>query len=353
MPVIAYQCKSCGAELAYQADKGAFVCQYCGSSYTKDELESTEKSTTQQDVERENAQPQQEDKTAEALLYHCPNCGGEVITDATTAATQCYYCHSPVVLSGRLSGEFLPKYIIPFQFDREAALERFYSWTKSKFYLPKDFYSDKQVENLSGIYFPYWIIDADSNVHYSATCENTTSWRSGNHRHTRHQVYHCVREGNVHLEDVVKTALTKASKRLIENVQPFDEQSMEPFSMTYLSGFQAEKRDIAQEDIREEVLNDIKFYSKKTIESSLSGYDSTAESGYQCTPTKIGWDYGLLPVWAMTYLYKGKTFYFAMNGQSGKICGKLPVDKAKLYSVAGAVFAAITTIGLLGGYFFL
>lgn len=349
MPVIAYQCKSCGAELAFQADKGAFVCEYCGSSYTKEELESTEKTTTQQDVERENTQPEEE-SAGEALLYHCPNCGGEVITDETTAATQCYYCHSPVVLSGRLSGKYLPKYVIPFKFSREAAIEKFDQWTKSKWFLPKDFYNQDQIDALTGIYFPYWIIDSDSDVSYTATCETLHTWVSGDHRHTRHKVYHCVREGQVHLEDLVKSALNKASKKLIENVQPFDESAMEKFSMTYLSGFQAERRDIEAEDIKSEVLQDIQLYCKKTVEGTVTGYQSKRETGFRCNPTSIGWDYGLLPVWALTYTYREQVYYFAMNGQTGKVCGKLPVDQPKLIGVAALVSVASLILGLLGGF---
>ena len=42
-----------------------------------------------------------------------------------------------------------------------------------------------------------------------------------------------------------------------------------------------------------------------------------------------GWNYALLPAWILTYLYKGKTYVYAVNGQNGKAHGELPVDNKK------------------------
>ena len=64
----------------------------------------------------------------------------EVVTDATTAATFCYYCHNPVVLSGKLSGEFLPDYVIPFAMGQKKATGIFLDWIKKKKYIPDDFF---------------------------------------------------------------------------------------------------------------------------------------------------------------------------------------------------------------------
>lgn len=91
------------------------------------------------------------------MLYTCPSCGAEIVTDETTAATFCYYCHNPVILSGRLSGEFHPDYVIPFAMEKKRAVEIFEQWMKKKRFVPKAFYSEDQIEKISGVYFPYML----------------------------------------------------------------------------------------------------------------------------------------------------------------------------------------------------
>ncbi|MFI3284828.1 MAG: hypothetical protein R3Y57_07075 [Erysipelotrichaceae bacterium] len=350
MPVVALQCQSCGGELKFNAAKGKFICEFCGSAYTKEELEAAEKQATEAEVEKENTPL---DEESGAVLYSCPNCGGEVISDETTAATECYYCHSPVILSGRVSGKYLPNRLIPFKYDKKAAIEKFREWTSKKYFLPKYFFNEDNIEKLSGVYFPYWIVDVDTHVKYHAEGDRVSSWTSGNYIYTKHSLYNVEREGDVHLEDIIKSALSKESKELIENVQPFDEQALEPFSMSYLSGFLAERRDIEQKELENEVHKDIYDYSKKVVEDSVTGYTSRAEKHFSSKPDKIDWEYGLLPVWTLTYMHNGKVYYYAMNGQSGKICGKLPVDEKKLLSVAGLVSFAILLVGTIVGYFFI
>lgn len=72
----------------------------------------------------------------DAAVYSCPSCGAEIVTDPTTAATFCYYCHNPVVLLGRLSGRYLPDKVIPFAVDREKAVESFLKYVHSRRYVP-------------------------------------------------------------------------------------------------------------------------------------------------------------------------------------------------------------------------
>ena len=269
MPVVTYKCTNCGGELKFDAAKGKFACEYCLSEFTKDELEKNEVETTLKDVEKENS-TEVSHQTGEAVCFTCPSCGGEIITDSTTAATECYYCHNPVVVSGRLSGKFLPKRLIPFKFDKKTAITKFLEWTKTKFFLPKDFFSERQIEKLTGVYFPYWIIDCDTKCNLIADAKKTRVWTTGNTTYTNTRVYSLEREGNIHLEDIVKTGLKKVNKRLVESVQPFDEQQLEPFSMTYLSGFQAEKRDIEQAEIENEVFSDINRFSEEILMSTTS-----------------------------------------------------------------------------------
>ena len=108
MSVISFKCPNCDGELIFDPASGAYKCEYCGSKFTQEELdamkpaEEQEKPASSMDGSQasENTDVTQEEKKTEeeAVIYTCPSCGAQIVTDATTAATFCYYCHNPVVL---------------------------------------------------------------------------------------------------------------------------------------------------------------------------------------------------------------------------------------------------------------
>ena len=174
MAIISFKCPNCDGELIFDPATQKYKCEYCNSLFTQEELDAMKPMQGEEPdaVAQEQAGGERADETAaveqtageresepegEAVYYSCPSCGAEIVTDATTAATFCYYCHNPVVLSGRLSGEFAPDHVIPFQIDRDKAKEIFAQWIKKKKYVVDEFYSSKQVESMTGVYFPYWL----------------------------------------------------------------------------------------------------------------------------------------------------------------------------------------------------
>lgn len=97
---------------------------------------------------------EEEGKEETAVLYTCPSAGAQIVTTETTAATSCLYCHSPVVLEGRLQGEFHPDRVIPFAFTREEAERRFYEWVAKKRYVPKGYFDTGKTEYFMGFTTP-------------------------------------------------------------------------------------------------------------------------------------------------------------------------------------------------------
>lgn len=350
MSVFTYKCKNCGGELTFRPESQDFGCGYCGSDYTKAELEEKEPNAEAVKESAAKDESQSESEDFDAVMYNCPSCGAEVMTESTTAATYCYYCHNPVVHAGRLSGKYAPNRVIPFKFNRESAIKYFIEMTKKKRFLPEEFYSEKSIEKLTGVYFPYWMIDCDANARIDAVAKRVRRWRTGNTEHTETSTFKVLREGDIHLEDMIKTALNSANKTLVEGVQPFDSRELDKFSMTYLSGFQAEKRDIESVDVEEETNQDIKRYCDELLLETISGYTTRTVENSDRKIKSIDFEYTLLPVWVMTYLYQGQQFFFTMNGQTGKICGKLPVDSKKLLKFSALVSAAVALIMGIGAY---
>ena len=170
MEVITYKCPNCGGDLTFDPASGKYKCEYCLSSFTQEEAEKANPKAAEAlngggrccrctgsircTEGKQYGGNKGETEQGEAVVYTCPNCGAEIVTDATTAATYCFYCHNPVVLSGRLSGEYMPDFVLPFKISKEQAIEKFLSFARKKRFIPKDFFEKKPGTEDDGCLFP-------------------------------------------------------------------------------------------------------------------------------------------------------------------------------------------------------
>lgn len=340
MDTYMYKCPNCGSGMEYDAQTHIFHCDYCRSDFTAEELEERRIKAEQRQAEKEEASM---DDSPD--VYSCPSCGAEIITDETTAATYCYYCHNPVVLSGKLSGEFKPDYIIPFKFDRQDAEKRFHRWIKNKRFLPNDFKNDSVLENLYGVYYPYWMTNCTVKGGYSATGRNIRVWITGELEYTETKVYEIKREGSIEFNNINSFAMTGERAKPAMAVQPFSDEGLEEFKMAYLSGFYAEKRNLEYAEIEDEVNGRVNEYAKKIFENSVTeSYQSIGGKTMHADVVNSRQKYVLLPVWILTYNLRGKKYYFAMNGQTGKTVGRLPISIPRIVGAVLGIFLLLFLI---------
>jgi len=343
---VTYPCPNCGAGLAFDAEKQKFACEFCLSEFTEEELADSGASE-----EAERHQKLDEEYCQSMNSYICSNCGAEVVADETTAADFCAYCHNPVVLSGKLSGQMRPDKIIPFQYDKQAAEEKFLAYAKKKWFLPRDFFAPQQAEKIAGIYFPFWVTDADTDSSMKANATKVRSWRMGNTIYTETSRFSISRGGDIHFEDIVSSALDEADKEMLEGILPYPSESMLDFSMPYLSGFVAKKRNIERASLTEEVRARMKRYAETLLRGTVSGYATVNVSDTRVNVRKSHWEYTLMPIWMLTYRKKGKVYTYAMNGHTGKIYGKLPVSFPKLAALFASVTAGLSALlFIIGGF---
>lgn len=348
MAIKSYKCPSCGAGLDFKPALQKFRCDYCLSEYTEEEI-----SDLYKDVEVEKVEQALESKVDLDHLasYNCNNCGAVVVTDDTTAATFCYFCHNPVIISDRLSGSFLPNKMIPFTIDKEVAQKTFLAWAKKSKFVPEEFYSDSQLEKITGIYLPYWWADCKVAVDYQGELDKVRIWQKGDIEYTETQKYQVIRKGSIELNNVEELAFTKIDKKLLDGIAPYDEKKARPFSMPYLSGFFAEQYDIDKEVVLPKIEDQIKRYSTSLVNDTISDHNSVRENknSFDILTNEIS--YTLLPAWILTYQFGDKNYVFAINGQTGKSFGELPIDYKKVYVATGGVFLVTMLIFLLGGMF--
>ena len=400
MAVIMWKCPNCGGSMKFNPSSQDFECEYCMSHFTEEELKAQaeilkekekqvpvddaadgetgdsgagtadgnagasrdgmadEKSQSQKvDGKGENTGKAESEsvqrKPAVQMLYTCPSCGAEIVTDETTAATRCFYCKNPVVLQGRLEGNYEPQKILPFAIDEAKAKAMFTDWIKKKRYVPSDFYSPDRIKSMTGVYFPYWLYSCKIDSQLEAQGRKVRTWRAGNVEYTETQMYQVNRDGHMNVDNLTRNALQKADKQLVEGVMPFKPDQIKPFSMEYLTGFMAEKRDMEQETFEQEVTAEVKNFARSSLLNNVSGYNRVTPTVQREDIRDAKWEYALLPVWTLTYKGKKdrKIYYYACNGQTGKISGKLPLDSKKLWILFLEVFAPLFAILLTVGYF--
>lgn len=362
--IVSYQCPNCEAPLSYDPDSGKFRCEYCHSVFDEAELTRLAREKERREAEKAaegtpSGEPagQAEDSTDGAEFaeqmeeYQCPNCGATVACTGNTAATLCYYCHTPVIHRGKLSGRMKPNRIVPFSIGREAAQEAFLKFAKKHRFVPRGFFAPEQLEHMQGIYYPFWLTDADAQAGMRAKTTRVRSWRAGNYRYTETSFFRVERDGEVHFEDVTTSAITEADKAMLEGVLPFPSDSLRPFEMPYLSGFLTKKRDMEKEQLAGEVGERMKSYANTLLRNTIQGYTTVDVTETGLDVYRDQWEYALMPVWVLVYRDKrGRAYTYAMNGHTGKIWGELPISYPRLWALAGGIFAAVTAIiTLIGG----
>lgn len=356
---VTYQCPNCNAALEYDYASQRFRCHYCDSSFTDSEIQGIFLERDNK-VDLETNEPalneQQltdEEFTGQSALYSCPNCGASVICDSLTSSTRCHFCHTPVILSGRLSGEYKPDLIIPFSTTREQAEANFKKFTEKKFLLPKGFASEAQLQNISALYVPYWLKSGQTEARLTATGHTVRTWTSGNTTYTHTKLYHVERDADLVFVRVPYDGSKRIDDSLMESIEPYDYTGIKPFSMSYLSGCAAEKYDVPKEQAAARLDERIGKAAEEEIRRMAAVYSSLTDVRCSISYKNQQYIYALLPVWFLNYQYNGKDYEFAMNGQTGTMFGELPVSPARKFFFGAGLFAGLAlAITLLGGLFF-
>lgn len=344
MEALQLKCPNCGASVEFKPDAQRFICDFCGSDFTEAEINAANETERRAAVEQDNY------FSGHTNLYLCESCGAEIVSDENTAATFCHYCHGAVVLKGRVSGALQPELIIPFKYTRDLAERAFENWCEKKWFLPGDFKSKKQLEKMVGLYVPFWL--ADCTIDSSMVCDakNVSSYVSGDYRVTHTRVYSVERAALMEYRGVPADGSKKLDDGLMDAIEPFDYSEFVPFNMNYFSGFYADKYDVDKETAFPRIKERMRQGSEQVLMNDINGYTSVSKQSANMAVKKAAWHYAMLPVWFMTYIHRGKKYFFALNGQTGKVAGIPPVSGKKL-ALLGTILFLIFAIcgGLMGG----
>ena len=361
-----YQCPACTGPLRYDGESGKLCCDFCGSSFPvqeiealyADKLDQAAQAATQQAQQQAQEQAQQdqawEDEQAAAGMkaYNCPSCGAELICDATTAATSCPYCGNPTVVPAQFHGMLKPDYILPFKLDKEAAKKALREYYKGKHLLPKAFTQENHIEEIKGVYVPFWVFDGQGEADLRFHATRVSSHRSGDYQVTITDHYEVRRAGTVEYSRIPADSSRKMPDAHMDAIEPFDYSELKPFSTAYMPGFLAERYDVDVEECEKRARLRAANTTEQIVASTVQGYTSATPAGKNVVMRRSAVKYMMLPVWLLSTRWNGQSFLFAMNGQTGKLIGDLPVSKARYWGWFGAIAGPLAAV-LLGLLFLL
>lgn len=350
--VIEYKCPCCGAGLLFRGDSQQLTCEYCDNSFDLETVRAFNASESQETFEEFQWDQEPSERWSDAEesrlnVFICPSCGGEIMTEETTAASFCPYCDNPTIMPGRLSGGLKPDAIIPFRMSKEDAKEAFRKLCKGKPLLPGMFTQEQRIEKITGIYVPFWLYDCCGNFdgNYNATRIHT--WADANYNYTRTEHFLLKRGARADFQGIPMDGSSKMDNTLMESIEPFDYSQLQNFDMAFLSGYLADKYDIPSDQGKQRVKERVENAFDAQLQSSFLGYSTVVPTSCQLKIDHSKARYALMPVWILNTRYRGKLYTFAMNGQTGRMTGSFPISPQKCALWFGGIFAGVTLLATL------
>ena len=340
-----YQCPACLGPLQYSASSGKLECEYCGSSFEVAEIEAQYKEKDEKaaaamasaklqgqwDISGLSDDWDGEDASIKA--YNCPSCGAQLLCEEATAATSCPYCGNPTVVPGQFAGALKPDYVIPFRLQKKDAIAKLKLYYKGKPFLPGTFLAKHTVDKIQGVYVPFWLYDGKVTGDYAYKATHVTVREIKDEEVTLTDHYRVERAGSLSFEKVPVDASSKMPDDYMDSIEPFNYSELKPFSTAYLPGFLADRYDVTVEQANERADKRFIYSLEAAFEGTLKHY--TTYLPYDGNPISIERGkvhYALLPVWLLNVKWNGGDYLFAVNGQTGKICGQLPVSKGRAWA---------------------
>ena len=356
MSLLEYKCPNCGGPISFQPGTREMVCPYCESVMDVEALRAMDE-VMAEDLESEEVDWGYEgadwrpDEQKGMAVYSCKSCGGEIVGEESLGATSCPFCGNPVVMASRFAGALRPDKMIPFKLAKEAALASLEKHYLNKKLLPKVFKDRNHIQEVKGVYVPFWLYDADVDARIEYNGKKVRRWSDRNYNYTETSTFRITREGGIGFDSVPVDGSESVDDALMESIEPYSMTDAEDFRSAYLAGFYANKYDVGPDECKGRANERIRNSTIAEFAKTVTGYNTVTPLSANVRPRSRGVKYALLPVWLLGTTWQDRGFIFAMNGQTGKFAGDLPLDKAarrawfwKIFLITAAALIAVSQL---------
>lgn len=348
-----FECPCCGGKVEFNSESQQMTCPYCDSVFDvaamQDLEEDKQEQTTKMELEDAAGGEWQEGEQQGMNVYRCQSCGGEIVAEETLGASACPYCDNPVVMTGKFSGDLRPDFVIPFKVNKEAAKAALMNHLKGKVLLPKAFKDENHIDEIKGVYVPFWLFDANADAKVRFKGQKVRRWEDSRFRYKETKYYSLIREGRMAFERVPVDGSSKMADDLMESIEPYHFSDAVPFQTAYLSGYLADKYDVTAEESIDRANARVSESMVQALRDTTDAYDAVQVDAKRVYLKNGQAKYALYPVWMLNTSWNGQKFTFAMNGQTGKFVGNLPMDKGKfwgMFAMFAGIFSVVATIAL-------
>lgn len=343
-----YNCKNCMAALLYNPEIGKLQCLACESIFETNEFEESEEKAETAAI-RETEELKRAgiaDDLMECNIYSCTACGAELAVNGVETSTFCSYCGQPTIVFSRVSSTKKPHYIIPFSVTKDQAVATIRKHISSGFFVPNEI-RNFSIERVRGIYVPFWLYD----INYSDEQYLSGRVKSGKHTYTKY----FFRAAETTFYDLTLDASHQLSDESSQRLEPYDTSELQPFEPGYLSGFYADCFDMSSEVLENLArARSMKMFNKE-IENSIRASNIKILSNEPHVDVTNS-QYAMFPAWFLTFRYQNDPYTILVNGQTNKVVGAVPYNKAKVNAVfwsigilASVIISFITHVLLVSG----
>lgn len=372
-----YQCPACTGPLHYSGSTGRLECEYCGSSFDVAEIEKLyaekdaaaaaamekEQTAAEESQDQADVQPRWEDSGSEddvpddsafstdwgadaekMRAYSCPSCGAELLCEETTAATSCPYCGNPTIVPGKFAGAMRPELVLPFKLDKQSAIRALKQHYRGNPFLPRVFSEENHIEEIKGVYVPFWLFDETVTGDARFAARRMRVRREGDYEVTSIDHFAVRRSGTASFSRIPADGSKKMPDDYMDSLEPYDYGELKEFSTAYLPGYLADQYDVSAKDCAARADRRCVASTEALLEQDVMGYSSINLVEMQSKVQHGAVHYALLPVWLLNTKWNGKNYLYAMNGQTGKFVGELPVSKKRVWAATGLLTALLTAL---------
>ncbi len=337
-----FPCDNCGGDMRFDPGGDRMICDHCGNieGLGRANPAAIREIDIRAGLDRGGAE------TEETRVLSCPNCGAQVEFDPAIHAAECPFCATPVVTDTGTNRHIKPAALVPFGLDEATAHAAMNDWLGSLWFAPNGLQKyARKGRKMSGVYVPYWTFDAQTDSAYAGHRGDTyyvrqTVMRDGKPVSVQvPKIRWTPKRGRVRrfFDDVTILASTSLPKRHTDALEPWDLAALAPYAPQFLAGFRAEAYRVELEDGLTEARARMDAVIARDVRMDIGG-DQQRITSIDTRLSNVTFKHVLLPVWVAAYKYRGQSFRFVVNGQSGRVQGERPYSKWK---IALAVIAAL------------
>ncbi len=327
-----FPCAQCGANLRYTPGETWMSCSYCGheQAIPGASAERVASALAPMDLRATLAAPPPPAAMEETRVLSCTNCGAQVEFEPAVHAAECPFCATPVVTDTGTHRHIKPQGVLPFRLTDAEARAAFAKWLKGLWFAPNGLARYARGDNrFTGIYVPYWSFDADTRSSYRG--ERGVYYYTGSGKKRRRQIRWSPASGRVarRFDDLLVMAAQSLPRRYVRALEPWSLTDLRPYDARFLSGFRAEGYTVPLPDgwaIGRARMDEV---IRGDVARAIGG-DVQRIHGIDTTTSGERFKHLLLPVWVAAYRYRGRSYRFVVNAQTGQVRGERPWSWIKI-----------------------